>query len=296
MRQSAAMVQADEPKGFFRAPEGAPESRRRLAGARSAWAAARSQNRRRVLEDLETRLLTADVGVEATGEILADLNRRVARHELDDVEALLNALRERLVELLAPCERALTIDPRAKPFVVLVVGVNGSGKTTSIGKLAQRLAARASHRDAGGGRYVPRRRRRAALGVGGAHRRIVQRAADRRRSGRGDLRCAEIRAGAARGRGARRYRRSTAQPDASDGRAQEGPARDPARRSDRAARGAAGARRQPGTERAHAGAAVPCGARGHGPGAHQARWHGARRHRRGDRASARHSDPLPRRG
>jgi fused signal recognition particle receptor len=91
-----------------------------------------------VLEDLETRLLSADVGVEATGEILADLNRRVARHELDDVDALLDALRDRLSELLAPCEQPLSIGP-ARPFVVLVVGVNGSGKTTSIGKLAHEL-------------------------------------------------------------------------------------------------------------------------------------------------------------
>jgi fused signal recognition particle receptor len=65
----------------------------------------------------------------------------VARHELEDVEALLNALRERLTEILAPCERPLLVTGQAKPFVVLVVGVNGSGKTTSIGKLAQRLAA-----------------------------------------------------------------------------------------------------------------------------------------------------------
>ncbi len=94
-----------------------------------------------VLEELESRLLTADVGVEATQEILSDLNRRVARHELDDVEALLAALRARLVELLAPCERALAVNRTLHPYVVLVVGVNGSGKTTSIGKLAQRLRA-----------------------------------------------------------------------------------------------------------------------------------------------------------
>ncbi len=94
-----------------------------------------------MLEELETRLLSADVGVEATGEILSDLNRRVARHELDDVEALLGALRERLTELLGPCEQPLLVDRAAKPYVVLVVGVNGSGKTTTIGKLAQRLRA-----------------------------------------------------------------------------------------------------------------------------------------------------------
>jgi fused signal recognition particle receptor len=92
-----------------------------------------------VLEDLESRLLLADVGVEATNDILGDLNHRVARHELDDVEALLAALRERLTELLAPCEVPLRIERGAKPFVVLIIGVNGSGKTTSIGKLANSL-------------------------------------------------------------------------------------------------------------------------------------------------------------
>jgi fused signal recognition particle receptor len=94
-----------------------------------------------VLEDLETRLLSADVGVEATEHILKDLNRRVALRELADVEALLNALRERLTDMLAPCEQPLKVDRSHKPYVVLIVGVNGSGKTTSIGKLAQQLRA-----------------------------------------------------------------------------------------------------------------------------------------------------------
>ena len=119
-----------------------------------------------VLEDLETRLLSADVGVEATTEILADLNRRVARHELDDVEALLDALRDRLTEMLSPCERPLQIEPGAKPFVVLVVGVNGSGKTTSIGKLAQRAARAGPLGDAGRRRHFPCRRGRAAARSG----------------------------------------------------------------------------------------------------------------------------------
>ncbi|MBK6599710.1 MAG: signal recognition particle-docking protein FtsY [Proteobacteria bacterium] len=92
-----------------------------------------------ILEELETRLLTADVGVEATQHILDGLKRRVVRQELVDVDKLLSALRESLVEILAPCQVPLTIDRAHQPFVVLVVGVNGSGKTTSIGKLARRL-------------------------------------------------------------------------------------------------------------------------------------------------------------
>ncbi|MFO1401762.1 MAG: signal recognition particle-docking protein FtsY [Steroidobacteraceae bacterium] len=94
-----------------------------------------------LMEELEARLLAADVGVEATGEILQDLGRRVARRELDDAAALLAALRAHLAAILAPCQRPLRIEGEARPFVILVVGVNGSGKTTTIGKLAQRYGA-----------------------------------------------------------------------------------------------------------------------------------------------------------
>jgi len=92
------------------------------------------------LEELETRLLTADAGVEATEHILAGLQKRVARKELADVDALVAALRDSVAEILAPCARPLVIDESKRPFVILVVGVNGSGKTTTIGKLARRLA------------------------------------------------------------------------------------------------------------------------------------------------------------
>ncbi len=94
-----------------------------------------------VLEELETRLLSADVGVEATERILEDLRRRVARNELTDAAALVRALRASIAEILRPCARPLRVDPAHHPFVVLVVGVNGSGKTTTIGKLAQALAS-----------------------------------------------------------------------------------------------------------------------------------------------------------
>jgi len=94
-----------------------------------------------ILDDLETRLITADVGAEATTRILDGLRRRVARKELNDVDALKNALNEAMVEILKPVERELAIDPLIKPFVILVVGINGAGKTTTIGKLAHRLLA-----------------------------------------------------------------------------------------------------------------------------------------------------------
>jgi fused signal recognition particle receptor len=94
-----------------------------------------------VLDELETRLLTADVGVDATERILADLRSRVERKELKDFEALLGALRKSLIDLLTPSAQPLQVDASQRPFAILVVGVNGSGKTTTIGKLAGRLTA-----------------------------------------------------------------------------------------------------------------------------------------------------------
>jgi fused signal recognition particle receptor len=94
-----------------------------------------------ILDDLETRLITADVGAEATARILDDLRRRVARKELNDVNALLGALHAAMLGILQPVEKPLAIDSRIKPFVILMVGINGAGKTTTIGKLARRLLA-----------------------------------------------------------------------------------------------------------------------------------------------------------
>jgi fused signal recognition particle receptor len=91
-----------------------------------------------ILEELETRLLTADVGVDATERILEELRGKVARRELKDVAALTAALRTSITAILAPCAQPLLIDSARRPFVILVVGVNGSGKTTTIGKLARR--------------------------------------------------------------------------------------------------------------------------------------------------------------
>jgi fused signal recognition particle receptor len=92
-----------------------------------------------LLEDIETRLLTADVGVEATTAIVQNLTKRVARKELADSGALYKALQEELTALLKPVEQPLKIDSSKQPYVILVVGVNGAGKTTTIGKLAKKL-------------------------------------------------------------------------------------------------------------------------------------------------------------
>ena len=92
-----------------------------------------------VMEELETRLLLADIGVDVTREIIDALNQRVVRKELKDLDALLAALEESLFEILLPCEQPLLIPEGPRPFTILVIGVNGAGKTTTIGKLARRL-------------------------------------------------------------------------------------------------------------------------------------------------------------
>lgn len=91
-----------------------------------------------LLEELESQLLMADVGIEATQDIVQKLTERVSRKELADPQALMQGLREELQSILTPCE--LPLDTRAAtPFVILMVGVNGVGKTTTIGKLARRF-------------------------------------------------------------------------------------------------------------------------------------------------------------
>jgi fused signal recognition particle receptor len=92
-----------------------------------------------VLDELETRLITADVGVETTERILESLRKQVARYELSNLDALLGALRASLLDILRPSALPLAIDRSVTPFAILVVGVNGAGKTTTIGKLARHL-------------------------------------------------------------------------------------------------------------------------------------------------------------
>ena len=92
-----------------------------------------------ILEELETLLLVADVGLEVTQSIIKQLTEQVQRNQLQDGAALHSALKTLLHEKLQPCEMALTTESDNGPFVILVVGVNGVGKTTTIGKIANRL-------------------------------------------------------------------------------------------------------------------------------------------------------------
>ncbi len=92
-----------------------------------------------LLDEIETALITADVGVTATSQLVESLRKRMKAREFADANALLIALRAELLAMLKPVAQPLQIDTEAKPFVLLTVGVNGVGKTTTIGKLAKRF-------------------------------------------------------------------------------------------------------------------------------------------------------------
>jgi len=91
-----------------------------------------------LLEDIETQLLMADVGVEATQAIIKDLTEKSARKELADPQALFTSLKESLADMLKDVDQPLVIDQTKQPYVILMVGINGVGKTTTIGKLAKK--------------------------------------------------------------------------------------------------------------------------------------------------------------
>jgi len=92
-----------------------------------------------LLEELESQLIMADVGVGATQRVMDAINDKVKKDQLADADALRALVQQELVEILHPVEKPLEIPEQATPFVILVVGVNGSGKTTTIGKLAKQL-------------------------------------------------------------------------------------------------------------------------------------------------------------
>lgn len=124
---------------FSRIKSGLGKTRAQLSSGIATALLGRKTLDEDTLEELETLLLSSDVGIEATQAILNNLVDRVSRKELKDNQALLLALRETLIELLSPVESPLIIAPSKSPFVILVVGVNGVGKTTTIGKMTQRF-------------------------------------------------------------------------------------------------------------------------------------------------------------
>ncbi|MFE8070164.1 signal recognition particle-docking protein FtsY [Marinobacteraceae bacterium S3BR75-40.1] len=135
----AEEVVEEAPKSVFeRIRSGLGRTRSNLSEGLSNLFLGRKQIDDELLEDIETLLLTADVGVTATTEIIDTLTAKLERGELKDPQKLNEALREELRGILAPCSQPLQLEDR-KPYVMLMVGVNGVGKTTTIGKLAKRF-------------------------------------------------------------------------------------------------------------------------------------------------------------
>jgi fused signal recognition particle receptor len=132
---------AAEKKGWFsRIKAGLGKTRANLTDGIADLFLGKKQIDDELLEDLETQLLMADVGIEATTEIIERLEDRVSRKELNNPEALYRGLQEELAAMLEPVAKPLTFEKEGDgPFVILVVGVNGVGKTTTIGKLTQRF-------------------------------------------------------------------------------------------------------------------------------------------------------------
>jgi fused signal recognition particle receptor len=132
-------VEAGRPGFFQRLKQGLTRTRGSLTEGLARLVLGKKAIDDELLEEIETHLLTADVGAAATQRILGDLTARVKRKQLGDAQALLAALKEDMGAILAPCSRPLIIPAEIRPYIILMVGVNGVGKTTTIGKLAKRL-------------------------------------------------------------------------------------------------------------------------------------------------------------
>ena len=138
--EAAEAVATAEKQGVFqRLKRGLARTRANFGAGLSSLLRGRKAIDDELLEELETLLLTADVGVEATSRIIGDLTARAKRHELGDADALLRVLREQLLAILRGAEAPVRSAAEGRPQVILMVGVNGAGKTTTIGKLAKRL-------------------------------------------------------------------------------------------------------------------------------------------------------------
>jgi fused signal recognition particle receptor len=115
------------------------DSRRTIGKRLKAIVGGHSEINEDLLEELETTLLTADIGVNASLGIMDNLRTAIDKRAITDPQSLLPAVQAELYELIEPCEQFLAVDTSHKPFVILMVGINGAGKTTTIGKLAQRF-------------------------------------------------------------------------------------------------------------------------------------------------------------
>lgn len=123
--------------GFFaRLKQGLTKTRSSLTNNMANLFLGKKTLTRELVDDIEMALLTADVGVETTDKLIKTLTDKLARKELDDPETAFNCLKSEMKAILSPYAKPIDFSSQLAPFVILVVGINGSGKTTTIGKLA----------------------------------------------------------------------------------------------------------------------------------------------------------------
>jgi fused signal recognition particle receptor len=115
------------------------DTRKQLGKRLGSLLSGRSAIDEDLLDEIETTLITSDIGVQAALEIVENLRAGIANKAITGPEQVLPAVQAELYELIEPCEQFLAVDESKKPFVIFMVGVNGAGKTTTIGKLAQRF-------------------------------------------------------------------------------------------------------------------------------------------------------------
>ncbi|TAK71984.1 MAG: signal recognition particle-docking protein FtsY [Gammaproteobacteria bacterium] len=126
----------EQPAGFFsRLKQGLAKTRAKLTTGMANLFLGKKELDADLIDQIEMQLLTADVGVETTTQLIQTLTQKLARKELSDAQAAFECLQAEMKQILQPCEVPLQMNS-IKPYVVLVVGINGSGKTTTIGKLA----------------------------------------------------------------------------------------------------------------------------------------------------------------
>jgi fused signal recognition particle receptor len=136
-RETATPPRAESRPGWAqRLKQGLAKTRDRLGGQLAGLFRVGRKIDAELFEELETILITADVGVDATHALLETLQKKVRRENLTEASDLQGALKQALVDLLAPLQAALDVTPH-KPFILMLAGVNGAGKTTTIGKLAK---------------------------------------------------------------------------------------------------------------------------------------------------------------
>ena len=114
------------------------DTRRQLGKRLGALLTNRSSINEDLLDEIETTLITSDIGVNAALEIVENLRAGISNKIINEPGQVLPAVQAELFELIESCEQFLAVDESRKPYVILMVGVNGAGKTTTIGKLAQR--------------------------------------------------------------------------------------------------------------------------------------------------------------